>query len=158
MNKNVTTIVVQTPGEMNFLHRIRAFISGVAEEFGIDGQDIDNIELAVDEACANVIEHGYTPDAPDKHITIRMEIDPGKLVLTIIDQGKSFDPRLRQQPDIRQLDSLNNQVADNPVFSYKTKFTGGLSRFDKMCHVLMCQRPVLPTDYFQKGGADKFVR
>ena len=74
-----------------------------AEEFGIDGQDIDNIELAVDEACANVIEHGYTPDAPDKHITIRMEIDPGKLVLTIIDQGERFDPRLREQPDIKQL-------------------------------------------------------
>ena len=106
MSKDVTTFVVQTPGEISFLHRIREFITGIAVEFGIDEQDIDNIELAVDEACANVIEHGYAPDAPNKNITIRMEIDTSKLVLTIIDQGKKFDPRLRQQPNIKQLISM----------------------------------------------------
>jgi serine/threonine-protein kinase RsbW len=103
MNKNVTTIVVQTPGEMSFLHRIRDFITGIAAESGINEQDIDNIELAVDEACANVIEHGYDPDDPDKSLTIRMEIDPTRLVLKIIDQGKQFDPRSKQTPNIKQL-------------------------------------------------------
>ncbi len=103
MSKNVTTIVVQTPGEISYLHRIRQFIAGIASESGMSGEDIDNIELAVDEACANVIEHGYESDTPDKSITIRMEIDPSKLVLTIIDQGKNFDPRARKHPDINQL-------------------------------------------------------
>ncbi|MBD3306984.1 ATP-binding protein [candidate division KSB3 bacterium] len=103
MDKNVTTIVLQTPGEVNYLHRIRDFITGIATESGIDEQDIDNIELAVDEACTNVIEHGYDPEATDKSITIRMEIDASKLVLTIIDQGKSFDPRLVQSPDLNHL-------------------------------------------------------
>ena len=32
-----------------------------------------------------------------------MEIDPTKLVLTIIDQGTPFDPRTRMQPDIKKL-------------------------------------------------------
>lgn len=103
MNKYVTTIVVQTPGEINFLHRIREFITGIASEAGIDEQDVNNIELAVDEACTNVIEHGYASGEGNKNITIRMEIDTSKLVLTIIDQGKSFDPRLLQPPDIKQL-------------------------------------------------------
>ena len=103
MKKDVTTFVVQTPGEINFLHQIREFITGVASTFGINEHDIDNIELAVDEACANVIEHGYAPNASDKKLTIRMEIDTSKLVLTIIDHGKSFDPRLRQQVDLQQL-------------------------------------------------------
>jgi len=103
MSKNVTTIVVQTPGEISFLQRIREFVAGIASESGMSEQDIDNLELAVDEACANVIEHGYDPDDPNKNITIRMEIDPSKLVLTIIDQGKSFDPRSKEQLDIKQL-------------------------------------------------------
>lgn len=103
MSKNVTTIVVQTPGEITYLHRIRQFVTGIAVELGISEKDLDNIELAVDEACANVIEHGYTPADPNKNITIRMEIDPTKLVLTIIDQGKQFDPRTRKNPDINTL-------------------------------------------------------
>ena len=103
MSKNSTTIVIQTPGEMHFLHRIRDFVTGIAEESGINEQDLDNIELAVDEACANVIEHGYDPEETEKNLTIRMEINTSKLVLSIIDQGKHFDPRSKQQPDINEL-------------------------------------------------------
>ncbi len=103
MKKNVTTIVIQTPGEMHYLHRIREFVTGIAEESGINEHDIDNIELAVDEACANVIEHGYGQDVLNRNITIRMEIDAAKLVLTIIDQGKQFDPRTKKQPNIDKL-------------------------------------------------------
>ncbi len=103
MSKNMTTIVLQTPGEMHYLHRIRDFITGIAEESGINEHDLDNIELAVDEACANVIEHGYEPDAPNKDLTIRMEIDSSRLVLTISDQGKQFDPRSKKQTDLKEL-------------------------------------------------------
>ena len=103
MSKNMTTIVLQTPGEMHYLHRIRDFITGIAEESGIDEQDLDNIELAVDEACANIIEHGYEPNEPDKDLTIRMEIDSDKLVLTISDQGKHFDPRSKKQIELKEL-------------------------------------------------------
>lgn len=103
MHKQRTTIIVQTPGEMNYLHRIRDFVTGMAEEAGILRHDIDNIELAVDEACANVIEHGYAPEDPDKSITIRMEINSSVLVLTIIDHGKRFDPRNQQSVDVSQL-------------------------------------------------------
>lgn len=95
--------MIQTPGEMHYLHRIREFVAGIAEEAGISDQDIENIELAVDEACTNVIEHGYDPNEPNKDITIRMEIDSVKLVLTIIDRGKPFDPRSKKQADIKQL-------------------------------------------------------
>lgn len=103
MNKKATTIVVRTPGEISYLHRIREFVAGIAAESGISRQDIDNIELAVDEACANVIEHGYASDASHKDITIRMEINSAKLVLTIIDQGTSFDPRSRNLPGVDEL-------------------------------------------------------
>ena len=91
MEKNVKTVVVQTPGDISYLHRIRDFIGGIVAEVGIDQQDIDNIELALDEACTNVIEHGYAPDDPNKEITIRMEIDTSKLVLTVIDYAEPFD-------------------------------------------------------------------
>ena len=103
MEKNVKTVVVQTPGDISYLHRIRDFIGGIAAEVGIDQQDIDNIELALDEACTNVIEHGYAPDDPNKEITICMEIDTSKLVLTVIDYAEPFDI-LRYTPrDVNEL-------------------------------------------------------
>ena len=45
MKRNVKTIVVQTPGDISYLHRIRDFIAGIASEVGIDQHDIDNIEF-----------------------------------------------------------------------------------------------------------------
>lgn len=103
MERNVKTIVVQTPGDISYLHRIRDFIAGIATEVGIDQHDIDNIELAVDEACTNVIEHGYAPDDPNKEITVRMEINTSKLVLTVIDHAKPFDILQYAPRDIKEL-------------------------------------------------------
>jgi serine/threonine-protein kinase RsbW len=91
MKEQTKTIVVQTPGDIGYLHRIRDFIAGMAVEAGLAAHDIDNIELVVDEACANVIGHGYAPDTPNKELTVRMEINTTKLVLTVIDHAKPFN-------------------------------------------------------------------
>lgn len=103
MERNIKTIVVQTPGDISYLHRIRDFIAGIASEVGINQHDIDNIELAVDEACTNVIEHGYAPDDPNKEIMVRMEINTSKLILTVIDHAKPFDILQYKPRDINDL-------------------------------------------------------
>jgi anti-sigma regulatory factor (Ser/Thr protein kinase) len=103
MKEKVKTIVVQTPGDISYLYRIREFIAGIAIEAGIDQQDIDNIELAVDEACTNVLEHGYAPDDPNKELTIRLEINTSKLVLTVIDHAKPFNLLLYQPRNVTEL-------------------------------------------------------
>ncbi|PIE28971.1 hypothetical protein CSA57_10950 [candidate division KSB3 bacterium] len=103
MSKKMTTIILKTPGEMHYLHKIRNFITGVAEESGISKLDLDKIELAADEACTNIIEHGYRADDPDKNLTIRMDFDSERIILTISDQGKYFDPRTKKQIDLKEL-------------------------------------------------------
>jgi len=103
MKEKIKTVVVQTPGDISYLHRIRDFIAGIAVEAGVDQHDIDNIELVVDEACTNVIEHGYTPDDTHKELTIRMEIDTSKLVLTILDQARPFNPLHYRPVEVNEL-------------------------------------------------------
>jgi len=132
MKEKVKTIVVQTPGDISYLYRIREFITGIAIEAGIDQQDIDNVELAIDEACTNVIEHGYTPDDPNKELTIRLEINTSKLVLTVIDHAKPFNLLLYQPRDITELKAegkdgglgirLIKQIMD--TIDYKTRPDG----------------------------------
>jgi serine/threonine-protein kinase RsbW len=103
MEQNIKTVVVQTPGDISYLHRIREFIAGMAIEAGIDPHEIDNIELAVDEACTNVIEHGYTPNDRKKELTVRLEIDSSKIVLTVIDHAEPFNMLLYEPRDVNQL-------------------------------------------------------
>jgi anti-sigma regulatory factor (Ser/Thr protein kinase) len=105
MEQKIKTVVVQTPGDIGYLHRIREFIAGMATEAGIDPHEIDNIELAVDEACTNVIEHGYAPDDINKELTIRLEIDTSKLVLTVIDRARPFNILHYEPRDINDLKS-----------------------------------------------------
>ena len=103
MEQNIKTVVVQTPGDIGYLHRIREFIAGMATEAGIGQHEIDNIELAVDEACTNIIEHGYTADDPKKELTVRLEIDSSKIVLTVIDHAEPFNMLLYEPRDVSQL-------------------------------------------------------
>ena len=47
------------PGEFDSLPAISDFASGAAEAAGLSEDAVYEVQLAVDEACANIIEHAY---------------------------------------------------------------------------------------------------
>lgn len=49
------------------------------------------IQLALQEACTNVVRHAYTADAPAGPIVVRAELGPRLLRLEISDEGASYD-------------------------------------------------------------------
>ncbi|MCB0275665.1 MAG: ATP-binding protein, partial [Calditrichaeota bacterium] len=57
--KNGELYRLKLPADSANLDIIRRFVSGIAENMGFSGDDIYEIELAVDEACANVVKHAY---------------------------------------------------------------------------------------------------
>lgn len=101
MKKNSTNIfTLKIPSRTDNLEIIRDFIIGIAKKFGFDDDGISEIELAVDEACANVIKHAYNYDE-DKKIDITVETNLSKLTITISDQGRGFDPANLESPEQR---------------------------------------------------------
>ena len=80
---------------------IRDFISSNALEAGISNEVVDNIMLAVDEACTNIIKHAYQ-SYPEGEIVIRVEIDAKKFNILIIDYGNTFDPTSVPKPDLKK--------------------------------------------------------
>jgi anti-sigma regulatory factor (Ser/Thr protein kinase) len=64
-----------------------------------DEKDIFEVQLAVDEACTNIMEHAYS--GKSGKITIQCKLSPNKKEFTIklIDQGKPFDPNTVVPPD-----------------------------------------------------------
>jgi serine/threonine-protein kinase RsbW len=96
------------------LSEIRNFIYSAAEEIGINKSVIDDIILAVDEACTNIIKHAYKY-YPDGEIKIKLKYDLHKFTIIIIDHGASFEPNRVPEPDLEKY--------------YQQRKVGGLGMF-----------------------------
>lgn len=81
------------------LEKIREFVSKAAQRFGFAESEGYKIVLAVDEACSNIIRHGYDKN-PDAKLRVVIETIDDSFVVTLNDSGKSYDIRLHQLPDM----------------------------------------------------------
>ncbi len=80
------------PAQFDQLRRASAFVSEIAAAAGFQGLDLNRIELAVDEACSNIIQHAYAHQ-PGGEIHIHVQAEYGRrIVITLIDTGAPFDP------------------------------------------------------------------
>jgi sigma-B regulation protein RsbU (phosphoserine phosphatase) len=87
------------PANFEHLDAIREFVGGAASKAGLDDREVYAVQLATDEACSNIIEHGYD-GIPDGKITCLCEVAPGVLTITLHDRGAPFDPTIVPQPDL----------------------------------------------------------
>lgn len=108
-NEEVKNIEVQTAANMRFtfpchtnqLELIRRVTRQVASSLPFPEEALDDIGLAIDEACSNVINHSY-PEETKGAITVDFELDQSKLVIFLIDtgvKGQSFNPDLLSMVD-----------------------------------------------------------
>jgi serine/threonine-protein kinase RsbW len=77
---------------MESLTAINDFVTSAAKRFGLDEDDAFAVQMAVDEAATNVIEHAYAGRS-DGTIDISCELVGDRLVVRIHDHGLAFDPR-----------------------------------------------------------------
>jgi anti-sigma regulatory factor (Ser/Thr protein kinase) len=77
---------------------IRDFVAQVGEGLGLDEQMIYELQLAVDEACSNVIKHGYGGRGGEIEVAIEPTEDGIKVMVR--DWGSSFDPDAVPTPDV----------------------------------------------------------
>ena len=87
------------PGRFDSLVRIGEFVVHVAEAAGLNTRAVYAVQTAVDEACANIIEHAYGGEGRgDIECTCR--INNNGLTVTLRDYGCSFDPTSVPEPDL----------------------------------------------------------
>jgi serine/threonine-protein kinase RsbW len=84
------------------LSEIREFVREKAQGLGFSEEELYQIQLAVDEACANVMEHAYPPGManPGLHLAVQVEYD--RFTIVIADRGLTFDPNLIAPPDLAE--------------------------------------------------------
>jgi serine/threonine-protein kinase RsbW len=97
------------PGRFERLAEIAAFVTQAAREAGLNDDEAFHVEMAVDEACSNVIEHAYAIQPGDIDLACSCSA-AGELEVVIRDTGQPFDPGEVPVPDVGalvDLDSLN---------------------------------------------------
>jgi serine/threonine-protein kinase RsbW len=98
-------IRLNVPAQHKFLNVIGNCIrSLITNESAVPDKDalIYNIELAVHEACANIIEHAYAGLSGRIEVAFTLVQEPRKLVVELGDNGRSFDLSSVSAPDLDQ--------------------------------------------------------
>lgn len=86
--------------ELESLSAFREFIEKECKQHKrIDEHVCYDLKLAVDEACTNIITHGYAGMNPGS-IILNLEMEPNKVVVTITDFGHPFEPSEARAPDV----------------------------------------------------------
>lgn len=87
------------PGRFEYLAQIAEFVTRAAREAELSDDDVFHVEMAVDEACSNVIEHAYAEVGGDIELTCTV-LEPGQLSIIIRDHGRPFDPASVPEPNV----------------------------------------------------------
>ena len=93
---------LHVPSSTENLALIREFVAIIGMQAGLTEEEVAKIELAVDEGCANVIEHAYGHDLT-KEVVVRAFFDDDELWIKVEDTGRGFDPAKVQNEDLREL-------------------------------------------------------
>lgn len=87
------------PGRFDSLAAIGDFVTPAAETAGLDARAVRAVQLAVDEACSNIVEHAYGGEGRgDIECTCR--VDEEGLTVILRDHGRPFDPRSVPEPNL----------------------------------------------------------
>lgn len=136
MGMGVDVIELTFPARAEYVGVARLTVSGIANRVGLAYDDIEDVKLAVAEACTNAVEHAYHTDETGS-IHMCCSIMEDRLVIEVSDQGKSFP-----------VEALSGKLQPiDPSMAIEDLTEGGLGLY--LIHTLM--------DEVQISGKNGFV-
>jgi len=90
---------LRIPGIVEKVRVACDFVVEAAQRAGLDEREVYHCQLAVDEACTNIVEHGYGRNGKDNVIDIICRSEDKRFIIIVLDDSTSFDPFSRPDPD-----------------------------------------------------------
>lgn len=87
-------IQLTLPNQAEYLGVARLAVSGVANRMGFSYDEIEDIKLAVGEACTNAVKHAYKEAGKPGSIHIQCHVYEDRLMIEVSDQGIGFESEL----------------------------------------------------------------
>lgn len=92
------TYALTLPTEVASVPTARAICRANLELLRVNGESVDDVTLALTEACANVVKH-----AGGHRYQVRVSVDAERCVIEVIDEGDGFDPDAPRVEDAAEL-------------------------------------------------------
>ena len=80
-------VSVCLPKEAETVSLIRSVVKHALETFGVASDCVDDIALALSEACNNVVDHAE----PDDEYEVRLQVDEDHCSISVRNTGEGFD-------------------------------------------------------------------
>lgn len=142
-------VTLHVPCRYSYLRIVRQSVMDLAARAGLTEFKAAQLEMAVDESCANIIEHGYggetSQENEPKHPGLRVNLIQGsdRVVVEILDHGKGFGFEEQQVIDPKQYVDQESQrglgmyiikrFVDDATYEASTR-AGNLLRLTKLIH------------------------
>jgi serine/threonine-protein kinase RsbW len=142
---------MKVPAKPEYVGVIRLTISGIANRLGYSYDDIEDIKIAVAEACTNVVNHAYKEE--NGQMTIGCGVYEDRLEIMVADRGKSFSFE-------EQKGKLGPISSNKPISELKE---GGLGLFlinalmDKVEIINDTGVIIIMTKFLQRGEVEQNV-
>jgi len=91
------SIKLTLPTKPEYVSLARLTIASVANNMGFSIGDVEDLKVAVSEACTNALNHSKNPDTT---YDLTYVVEHQKLVFTVTDRGVGFEPEEVAMPDL----------------------------------------------------------
>ncbi len=91
---------ISRSAELTTLSEFRKYIALICNQHSdVDENTLYDMQLAVDEACTNIISHGYKGMNPGS-IILALEFNDDCIEINLTDFGHAFEPSRRSAPNL----------------------------------------------------------
>jgi serine/threonine-protein kinase RsbW len=87
------------PADDRLLRATRRAVAAYLEEFVASADIIDDVVLALNEACTNVLKHAF-PKVSSGTFRLRADLSADEVVVEVVDDGIGFDAMRYQAGDL----------------------------------------------------------
>jgi serine/threonine-protein kinase RsbW len=83
------------------VRKVCEFVVRAARDAGLDEDAVYHCEIAVEEACINIIQHGFEGQtSASSHLEVSTRQDANYFIILLSDNSSPFDPLSQADPDL----------------------------------------------------------
>lgn len=127
MNKKELTLEAKTEN----IDMVTDFVNNLLEASDCPPKAQMQIDIAIDELFGNIAHYAYKPGSGPATVRVEVENEPLSVILTLIDNGKPFDPLSKTDPDItktaaeREIGGLGIYMVKKTMDEISYEYRGG---------------------------------
>jgi serine/threonine-protein kinase RsbW len=90
-------MTLSVPGKAEYVSTVRLAVSSLAAKSGFDIEAIEDIKVAVSEACSNILCHSNIGD--EHFYRVECTLHDNRFEIIVVDDGVGFDADNYEEPD-----------------------------------------------------------